>query len=349
MEEASEEEEEGEESPEEEEEGEGDMEEGHHGHSGHGEEQISEALVVFFVAVGLLIGAVCRELNKNLGIPYTPALMVIGALIGRYRESLGDFGEAAQIVTKINPHGILMIFIPTIIFESAFNADPFIFQNQIYQVLVLAGLGVFLGAFMLAFCFHFILGYGAELPFSAAMTFGSIVCATDPVAVVALLKELGTPAKFNLLLEGESLLNDGTAMVFYIICSAFYKGEAVTALGVVLQFVQLSIGGGVLGAVVCLMVLVWLSRIVKDDLLTISITFFSCYLTFFVGEIYFGVSGIIAIVTLGILMSMYGTVRINPESIHSLHSVWSFVQHAMETIIFIVTGLYIGEELLGIK
>ena len=130
-----------------------------------------------------------------------------------------------------------MIFIPTIIFESAFNADPFILKNEIYQVLILAVIGVAMGAVMLAVSFNYILGYSTELPFSAAMTFGSIVCATDPVAVVALLKELGTPVKFNLLLEGESLLNDGTAMVFYIIFSAIYKAEGVTAIGAALQFV----------------------------------------------------------------------------------------------------------------
>lgn len=68
------------------------------------------------------------------------------------------------------------------------------------------------------------LNYGSEFSLSACLSFSAIICATDPVAVVALLKELGTNKKFNVLLEGESLFNDGTAAVFYIIFSNIYKG-----------------------------------------------------------------------------------------------------------------------------
>lgn len=206
-------------------------------HKGHWVEIEGGALSVLFIASGLLIGAFFRALNKNYGVPYTPMLIIAGTVIGFYRSELGEFGDAVEIIFHMNPHGILMIFIPTIIFESAFNTDHFILKNEIYQVLLLAVFGVAIGAGFLAFSFNYILGYSSELPFSAAMCFCSIIGSTDPVAVVSLLKELGTPIKFNLLLEGESLLNDGSAMVFYIIFSSIYKAEGITAMGAVLQFV----------------------------------------------------------------------------------------------------------------
>lgn len=218
-----------------------------------------------------------------------------------------------------------MIFIPTIIFESAYNSDPFTIKRQIWQILLLAGPGVVIGAALITIGFNYGLGYSSELSVSGALTFGAIVCATDPVAVVALLKDLGTPLKFNTLLEGESLLNDGTAMVFYIVFSSIYKAQGVTALGTLIKFVQLSFGGLLLGAVACWISILWLRRIVKDEILTIAITFMTCYITFFIGETYLGVSGILAIVSLGVLMSMFGKVRINPESEHSVHIVWSFI------------------------
>lgn len=301
-----------------------------------------EALIVYIVAVIMVIGGICREVKKVTNLPYTPQLLLAGILLGTYVERLGDLGHAFYLLLQINPHGILMIFIPTIIFESAYNSDPFTTKRQFWQIILLAGPGVVVGALLITLGFNYGLGYSSELSIAGGLTFGAIVCATDPVAVVALLKELGTPLKFNMLLEGESLLNDGTAMVFYIVFSSIYKAKGISALAIIVKFFQLSFGGVALGAVACWVSIVWLRKIVKDEILTIAITFMTCYLTFFVGETYLGVSGILAIVSLGVLMSMYGKVRINPESEHSVHIVWSFIQYVLETVIFVLTGGYIG-------
>ena len=312
-------------------------------HKGGGEHESSEALVTYAIVVMLILGGFCREIKKLTNMPYTPQLLVVGIVMGACSHMIGDLGKAFYIILQINPHGILMIFIPTIIFESAYNSDPFTTKKQLGQILLLAGPGVVVGAMLITLGFNYLLGYSNELSIAGGLTFGSIVCATDPVAVVALLKELGTPLRFNMLLEGESLLNDGTAMVFYLVFSSIYKEqEGVTFFTAILKFLQLSVGGVLLGAVACFVTLQWLRKIVKDEILTISITFFSCYLTFYIGEAWLGVSGILAIVSLGVLMSMYGKVRINPESEHSVHIVWSFIQYVLETVIFIMTGGYIG-------
>lgn len=118
-------------------------------------------------------------------------------------------------MSHINPHMILFIFIPVLIFESGFNCDWYVFKRAIVNILILAVPGVLVGAFILGFCLRTILGYEEDLSWNGAFTMGAILCATDPVAVVALLKELGASVRFNTLIEGESLLNDGTAMVFF--------------------------------------------------------------------------------------------------------------------------------------
>lgn len=309
-------------------------------------EEPGEALIVYIVGIILIIGGLCREIKKLIGIPYTPQLLVVGMVLGVYAKDLGNIGHAFWLLMQINPHGILMIFIPTIIFESAYNSDPFTIKRQLGQILILAVPGVVIGALLITIGFNYMLGYYQELSIWAGLTFGAIICATDPVAVVALLKELGTPLKFNVLLEGESLLNDGTAMVFYIVFSSIYKAKGVTVLGIFIKFIQLSFGGVLLGAIACWIAIIWIRKIVKDEILTISITFMACYVTFFVGEVYLGVSGILAIVSLGVLMAMFGKVRINPESEHSVHVVWSFIQYVLETIIFVLTGGYIGYYLI---
>ena len=313
------------------------------------EEEVAEALVIYFFSGALLIGCLCREIKKRTGFPYTPQLLIIGMAIGGYTRYLGDFGIAADIVMKVNPEGILMIFIPTIIFESAFNTDPYVFRKELMQIIILAVPGVIIGALILSYSFSYLLGYKNELNFYGSLTFGSIVCATDPVAVVALLKELGTPIKFNVLLEGESLLNDGTAMISYLVFSGLFKKEKLTYVGVTIRLIQLCVGGPLVGYVAQQISTFWLKKITKDDTLTITITFLACYASFYLGEMYLGVSGILTIVTLGVLMGTYGKLKINPHSQHALHSVWTFVQYVLETILFLITGLYIGKEFINVK
>ncbi len=142
----------------------------------------------------------------------------MGLLLGYFSHSLGSLGNGIYLTSEISPHLLLYVFIPVLIFESGFNCDWYIFKRSLVNIILLAGPGVLLGAVLLAFSAKVLLGYGdAEMSWYEAFTFGAVLSATDPVAVVALLKELGASVRFNTLIEGESLLNDGTAMVFYMV------------------------------------------------------------------------------------------------------------------------------------
>lgn len=155
------------------------------GHEGHG----SGPLVVLFITVGLLLGGILREVNKKTGMPYTPMLLMLGVFMGYCRNSLGVVGDSTDIIEKLNPHMILLIFIPVLIFESAFNCEWHVFRKSLVNILTLAGPGVLWGAILIAVCFKVILMYpDDELTWYQALTLGCVLSATDPVAVVALLK-----------------------------------------------------------------------------------------------------------------------------------------------------------------
>lgn len=309
-----------------------------------------QVITVFTILVILLISAACREIKKMTGAPYTPLLLVAGMICGWYSESLWHFGQGIDIIMDIDPHGILLIFIPILVFEAAYNTDLYFFKKEFYQVLLLAGPGVAIGAIFLGVSFQYFLGYGEEETFGknifGSFTFSSIVCATDTVAVLALLKELGTPKYFSMLFEGENLLNDATAMVFYMIFSNLYKAKGITALGAVVQFLRLSIGGFVLGVVMFIFVYLWLSRITKDKILVITLTIVSAYLTFFIAENVVMVSGLISVVVLGVFMAMYTKMRLPPEAGEMVHTIISFIQFCLESILFIITGVFIGKKFL---
>jgi len=200
-----------------------------------------------------------------------------------------------------------------------------------------------LSTYMSAFMMQNILGYTGEFTWMHALLFGSIISATDPVAVVALLKELGASKRLSTLIEGESLLNDGTAMVVFSVILEMAHGTEMNAFDVIVMFCRLSVGGpllGIFGGIVCSYIL---SRIHNNGVLEVNTTIFVSYLIFYCAEnTALHVSGILALVSLGLYMNKSGKTRISAESEHSVHHVWGYVGFMAENIIFILTGIIMG-------
>lgn len=319
------------------------------GHSSsHGVQ--NESLIIFFLAGGLLLGGLFKEINKKTGIPYTPMLFILGIGAGFFYMDLGFFGEALHTVSDVDPHGLLLIFLPILIFESGFNADWHIFKKQLLQIIILAVPCVFVSAMFIAFSLKVVLGYDdTYYTWLTAFMFGAILSCTDTVAVLALLKEAGASKKFNSLIEGESLINDGTCMVLLTICSEFIRGNQLSPSETVGIFCQLTLGGVVLGIVGGIICAIWIRKIFNDEILVVNITFIACYMVYFVAEnvdLGIKISGIIALVALGLFMAAFGKTRINAESEHAVHTFWKFAVYCAETIIFLVAGIIIGVKML---
>lgn len=163
-----------------------------------------------------------------------------------------------------NPRMLFLIFLPALIFESAFNADWFTFKRQFVKILLMAGPMLIFSSFATALLMYYVLGFNAgdsNFTFTACVLFGAINSATDPVAVVSLLKSLGVSKRISTLIEGESLLNDGTALVFFLVLQEFVQGEELTGGEVAKKFCQMSLGGPLLGLAFGLIMEFLLSRI----------------------------------------------------------------------------------------
>ena len=247
-------------------------------------------------------------------------------------------------------HTLLLLFLPALIFESAFNSDWHIFKVELPQILILAGPMLIVSTFMSAFMMFYILGYNDsntdvthQFSWNACLLYGSIISATDPVAVVALLKELGASRRLATLIEGESLLNDGTAMVVFAVILDIAKGAELTPGEIILKFIRLSVGGPILGIIGGMILSFILSRIHNQHVLEVNSTLFVSYIIFFVAESTgLHVSGILAIVCLGLYMTNLGKTKISAESEHAVHHVWGYIGFMAETIIFIMTGIIMG-------
>ena len=200
---------------------------------------------------------------------------------------------------------------------------------------------------------YYILGYNEDpsrdadhqFSWNACLLYGSIISATDPVAVVALLKELGASRRLATLIEGESLLNDGTAMVVFAVLLDIVKGADLTFGEILVKFIRLSGGGPILGILAGVFLTTMLSRIHNQHVLEVNSTIFVSYLTFFIAEsTAVHVSGILAIVCLGLYMTNSGKTHISAESEHAVHHVWGYIGFVAETVIFILTGIIMGQR-----
>jgi NhaP-type Na+/H+ or K+/H+ antiporter len=181
------------------------------------------------------------------------------------------------------------------------------------------------------------------MPWSACVLFGAVISATDPVAVVGLLKQLGAPKSIATLIEGESLLNDGTAVVIFFVALDFVKGETLTIGQIIGKFCRLSFGGPALGIAFGVILESWLARIHNKPKLETNLTFCFAYITFYVAELpAIHVSGILAIVFLGLYMTRGGKNFISAESEHAVHNFWGQVGFIAETLIFVLSGLMMG-------
>jgi NhaP-type Na+/H+ or K+/H+ antiporter len=240
-----------------------------------------------------------------------------------------------------------------LIFESAFNSDWHIFKVEFSQILLMAGPMLLVSTLFSAIMMRYILGYNdfegrpedEMFPWSAALMYGSIISATDPVAVVALLKELGASRRLATLIEGESLLNDGTAMVVFLVIVEIVKGVEMSVGDVLFKFVRLSFGGPLLGVLGGMIMSAILKRIHNNGVLEVNTTIFVSYLIFFIAESTpVHVSGILAVVFMGLYMTNTGKTRISAESEHAVHHVWGYIGFVAETVIFILSGIIMGER-----
>ena len=177
--------------------------------------------ILFFILISLILGGLSRELNKFTGIPYTPILIVVGIIWGSLNSYIGELGTTASKVSEIDPHMILLVFLPALVYESSASAHWHTFKRVLCPVMLLAFPGVILSAFLSALSILYVLDYTDVFSWADALVLGSILSATDPVAVVALLKHVGAPQSLSTLIEGESLLNDGTAMVMFSVTTIF--------------------------------------------------------------------------------------------------------------------------------
>ena len=314
------------------------------GASHGGGHDVLPSSAVLYTFVMLVLGAACKFVAKEVPIPYTAMLLMWGLFMGSidFFFDTGPVDLSIAAWTGIDPHLFLLIFIPALIFGSAFTINFHTFKRTAWQVLLLAGPGVVLGMGLTALTCRWMLPYGWT--WNQCFLVGSILSATDPVAVVALLKELGASKRLGTVIEGESLVNDGTAFVLFLVFFAIEEGTELDAGMVTEMFAQLALGGPALGVAFAIAAVYWLGYVFDDVILEISITLIAAYLCFYVAEEFAGVSGILAVLCLGLYVTATGKDYISPKSLEEVHAFWEILEYLANTLVFVVAGTIIAHD-----
>ncbi len=309
-------------------------------------------LILLFVALALVLGAGTRHVLKGTPIPYSVALLVMGLGLGVADRAglLANFfpllDHSVDLVANIDPHLILFLFLPTLIFESAFAMEVHLFRRTFSQIAILAVPGLIVCTLLTAWLAHG--AFPWNWSWGVALMFGALISATDPVAVVALLKEQSSRKRLETLIEGESLLNDGTAIVlftlFYGMALATGGASEFSLFGTVVQFTWVVALGLVIGLALGMLALVWIGRVFNDEMIEITVTVAVAYLVFFIAEGMFHVSGVVGIVALALLFASVGRTRISPEVGGFLHHFWELLAYIANTVIFLLVGIVIADR-----
>lgn len=281
--------------------------------------------------IGLMIIAVLVAIAaRRLRIPYTIAMVLTGLGVSLLHP-------ASLTGVQLEPHLILSIFLPGLLFEAAYHLDINMLRSNMRTILLLAIPGVLLSMFIIGF----ILNWALDFPLTEALLFGILISATDPIAVVGLFKELGVDRRLGIIVEGESLLNDGIAIVVYSILVGVVTGEQTFNLGGAVTNFFVTVGGGILLGLVAGFVVGEFMKRTEDTLIDIALTTILAYGTYIIAAevLHEAVSPVIAVVTAAIYVGNYASQGEYSASSHlTIISFWEFLAFLINSAIFLLIG-----------
>ena len=286
----------------------------------------------------LLAGAVLVSIvAEHIHLPLTVVLAVVGLLTAWV-------GGRAQIESPLHGHRfeevLVFAFLPLLVFEAALGLSTRAFFRNLLAILVLAIPALVVPTVLVGSAVY--AGLGTSL--AAALLFGALISATDPVAVVAVFRRLGVPQRLLAIVEGESLLNDGVAIVLFRILLAAALGGTISVVEGAIDFLLVFAGGILIGALTgfaAAFLLPWLGRL-PAAALSVAVA----YGGFVLADDVLGFSGVMATVTAGLVLGGLAPSRAAAEVRELWHARWETLGYIANAVLFLLIGLAIDPALI---
>jgi CPA1 family monovalent cation:H+ antiporter len=286
-------------------------------------------VLLFVVATAVAIGV------RRWRIPYTVALVIAGLVLGWIHVF------QAPVLSKTL---LFSVFLPGLVFEAAFHIEFKQFWRNRLAIVALAVPGVVAATALTALILTPVAGtlhFAEGFNWHYALIFGALISATDPIAVVPIFRNLHVPQRLSVLLEGESLLNDGTAIVFFTLSLGLAAGAQATAGGLALDFITIVGAGLLIGAAIGFVVSKIIQR-VDDPMIEITLTTIAAYGSFVAAE-QLHYSGVIATVAAGMLCGNYGArTGMSASTRVAAETFWEYIVFALNSIVFLLIGFEVN-------
>ena len=297
-------------------------------------ETLSPTIGIERIEILLLIAAVVSMLVRRLNLPYTVGLTFAG---------IGIAFLSLDVDIPFTKEVIFSAFLPPLIFEAAFAMHWRELKQNIGVVTSLATVGVVLSIALTTAGLIYVAGW----PLLSALILGVLISATDPVSVIATFKEAGVTGRLRLLVEAESLFNDGTvAVIFGLAVAAVGATEAITAGGVAITFLTTVFGGLACGGLVGYGAILLAGR-TDDHLVEITFTSVAAYGSFLLAE-HYHLSGVLATLTAGVIVGNVGSLgAITDRGHEAVESFWEYVGFVANSLIFLLIGIRLAKIDVG--
>lgn len=283
----------------------------------------AQSFLFFLIVLGAAATGVRLLARTTPTVPYPVLLAAGGILIGLI---------PGLRLPPIGPELILLAFVPGLVFEASLSLDLDELRRRVLPVSLLATFGVFLTVLLIGALAH----YGLGLEWADGFLLGAIVAATDPIAVVSLLREVSAPRGLEAILDGESLFNDGTGVaVFAAVLGTLVSGHPSFG-DAALRFVLVSAGGAAIGLAIGAAG-VLLLRLAHEAELEIMVTLVVAYGSYLAADVV-QASGVVAVVTAGLAVGRYGS-RSGRLKGTQLHGFWNLLAFVLNAILFLMVGI----------
>ncbi len=307
---------------------------------------ITSALALFVL---IALSTVVFFASKRFKLPYTVLLVLVGLLlvpIVNLPFLRNIFGFIDDMV--LTPELLFYIFLPVLIFESGFNMNMRKMLDSAWVISLLSVVSLIVSTVCIAALLYFIMPLiGVQMPFILALLFGAIISPTDPVAVLSLFKECGVPRRLAMIFEGESLLNDGTAMaLFLVVLSVALNGfqGAETIIEGIFDFTVMIVLGVVLGLVMAAIFSKALDFTKKNEFVTVTLLIISAHMVFITSELInhagiVHVSSIIATTVAALFLGNYSRNILAPKVDEYLGKLIEHMAFVINSLVFLMAGL----------
>ncbi len=289
-------------------------------------------IIIGVCAVLAAASALYAVSKKVPFLPFTFLLFLAGTLLAPPIALLEPI--------RLNPGMVMYLFLPILLFESAYNFEFHNFRKILVPGFWLASVGLLISAAIIALAINVFL----DVPFLHALLFGCVISSTDPIAVLTIFKQLGVPRKLQLLVDGESFLNDATSVIAFRIILAVVGTGAAADFGAAevgqsfFSFVVVLFGGAVVGVTLGYLATRLIKRLQDMAPVELTITIIMAHAVFIIADHFLKVSGIIAVLGAGVVLGNYGHDQLSKKAQADMHVLWDYLVFLTVSLVFFLVG-----------